>query len=49
MHNRTSVDGKNMSSDAGQLEIILDELREKSDNDIAYFKEMLEATYRDKV
>lgn len=37
------------SMDPGQLEIIIDELREKSDMDIADFKEMLETAYRNKV
>lgn len=37
------------SLDPGQLETIIDELREKSDTDIADFKDMLEAAYRDKV
>lgn len=37
------------SMDPGQLEIIIDELREKSDMDIADFKEMLETAYRNKI
>ena len=35
--------------DGGQFESAIDELREKSDGDIAYFKTMLNAEYRDKV
>lgn len=46
----TSVYSKiDTSLDPGQLENIIDELREKSDMDIADFKEMLERAYRDKV
>ena len=47
-HTRT-YDQVDTSLDAGQLETIIDELREKSDMDIAGFKEMLEAAYKDKV
>ena len=36
-------------TDAGNLESAIDELREKSDLDIADFKTMLETAYRDKV
>ena len=39
----------NTSMDPGQLESILEDLREKSDIEIADLKEMHEATYSDKV
>ena len=35
--------------DPGHLESAIDELREKSDMDIAGFKAMLDAAYKDKV
>lgn len=36
-------------AEGGHLESAIDELREKSDTDIASFKTMLDAAYKDKV
>lgn len=46
---RTSFSESYESFSEGHLEAAIDELREKSDMDIASFKAMLEAAYKDKV